>query len=130
MKLSQTALGKKIGVSHSAISTWYNNSHSPTPKHIEKLAAVFGIPPIFLYLSEQEVIRQCLASSLSAELIIHCLTEPQAEAVFIKALHQCFDDIRDLEAASEAGIKAEFVKTLTTLAWRSFKNEANKLNDS
>jgi repressor LexA len=47
--LSQKQLARLLGVDTTAISTWENGRYHPRHKHIEKMAAIFGVPPAVFF---------------------------------------------------------------------------------
>ncbi len=48
-ELTQQVLGKKIGVSHVAISKWQRGLNLPEPRHVRNLSEIAGIHPLVLF---------------------------------------------------------------------------------
>jgi len=52
--LSQKKLAQLLGVDQTAISSWESGRFYPRQKHIEKLAAIFGVSPAVFYANGDE----------------------------------------------------------------------------
>lgn len=79
-KLSQAELGKKLGLSRVAITSWESNRTRPNSGYVEALARIFGINKTDLigteYLTEREAyLVECFrhADEETKESILHLL---------------------------------------------------------
>ncbi len=54
MGLSQEKLAALVGVDRASVSFWESGRNYPRPKHIEKLAAIFGVSPAVFYVNGDE----------------------------------------------------------------------------
>ena len=47
--ISQARLARLLGVTHASVAQWESGRNHPRHKHIEKMAAIFGVPPAVFF---------------------------------------------------------------------------------
>ena len=99
--ISQARLARLLGVTHASVAQWESGRNHPRHKHIEKMAAIFGVPPaVFfadgdfreyarvgergdLYLPVVSYVHACLGVQKEPEELLMVTLEEARKAHFV-----------------------------------------------
>lgn len=122
--LTQSELGKKLGVTKGTVYTWENGKREPSAAAVEKMCGFFSITRAELYMSEAEIVEKKTVSGISREETLRFILENERLCLWAALLSATDNAEKCLfSAAEEIMKKTNAMKTAPEISKEVSKNE-------
>lgn len=118
--LTQSELGKKLGVTKGAVYTWENGKREPSAAAVEKMCGFFSITRAELYMSEAEIVEKKTVSGISREETLRFIHENERLCLWAallsatdnaeKCLFSAAEEIMEKRNDVKAPFKDEYIE--------------------
>ena len=122
--LTQSELGKKLGVTKGTVYTWENGKREPSAAAVEKMCGFFSITRAELYMSEAEMVEKIPRPGAAREETLRFILENEKLCLWVTLLSATDNAEKCLfSAAEEIMKKTNAMKTTPEISKEVSKNE-------